>query len=233
LWQDEKGRYLFVAPKESPPRREVIVDRSFRHGEVRGRFDAQQPPQEAHYPLQDIDIHLFVNWLANHGDLVLHATGIDDGGRGYCFAGSSGSGKSTLADLLAAEPAVTVLGEDQVILRKLAGRFWIFGTPWHLDPARCSPRGVPLHKLFFLDRTSGLNTEGAAVHRGTGASGGARPCEPLEGTARLLQTAFVPYYRSDAMPRILDSLAHLAGQVPYYTLRVELGTNVMATIREA
>ena len=171
----------------------------------------------AFYPLADIDVILLVNWLASFGDLILHASGVAYEGRGYCFAGVSGAGKSTLAAAFMAS-GLTVLGEDNLVLRYLEGRFWIFGTPWHRDPAACSPDGVPLEKLFFLDRT---------------AAPGVAPLPPVRGTELLLQTAFVPYYRPAAVATILDRLALLAERVPFYTLSHRLGAGVMALVRDA
>jgi hypothetical protein len=108
-----------------------------------------------------------------------------------------------------------VLGEDQIIVRYVEDHFWIYGAPWHLDPERCDPRGVPLEKLFFLDRT--LNP-------------GVAPVGPLEGVARLMQTAFVPYYRPAAVSGILARLEQLARQVPFYTLSYRLGSDVWEAI---
>lgn len=217
LWLDDVGRYVFVAPEICPPRRHVVVDAGFRRGEVIGEFDADARGKPAAYPLENLEIKLFANWLAGCGDLILHAVGIDLAGAGSCFAGSSGVGKSTLAAALA-NSAATLLGDDQVILRFQDSRFWIYGTPWHQDPARCSPQGVPLEKLFFLDRT---------------IPPGIAPCSPLDGVTRLLQTAFVPYYRPEAVAAILDRLALLAEQVPFYTLGLRLGDNVLKVIGEA
>jgi len=230
LWQDERGRYVFVAGQHSPPARQVTVDAGFRCGEVLGQFGSYSGPAESVYPLRNIDIILFANWLAESGDLILHAAGVQAGERGYCFAGTSGAGKSTLAASLlstwreAAETATTnggtveVLGEDNLVLRCLEGRFWIYGTPWHQDPAMCSPLGVPLEKLFFLDRTAAAGVESVG---------------PVEGVARLLQSAFVPYYRPEAVSGILERLALLAQQVPFYTLSYQLGADVLKLIREA
>ena len=218
LWQDEAGRYIFEAPHQSPPRRHVIVDPGFSVGDVLGEFGERAGADGTCYPLQDIDIVLFVNWLANFGDVILHASGVVVDGEGYCFAGSSGVGKSTLAAALAADPSVTVLGEDQVILRYLQGRFWIYGTPWHVNPAMCSPLGVPLKKVFFLDRS---------------LSAGAAPASPVAGITRLLQTAFVPYYRPAAVSAILERLTLLAEQTPFYTLSYRLGTDPLRLICDA
>lgn len=218
LWQDERGRYVFVAPEVCPPRRHVVVDPDFAAGEVIGEFALGTNGTPAVYPLQNLEIKIFANWLAGFGDLILHAVGIDLGGAGYCFAGKSGAGKSTLASALMAVPGATMLGDDNLALRCLEDRFWIFGTPWHQDPARCSPQGAPLEKFFFLDRNG---------------DPGVKPLKPVDGIARLLQTAFIPYYRQDAMPAILERLAFLAEAVPFYALSYRLGDDVMALIREA
>ena len=217
LWLDRAGRYVFAVPMGAPPPRQLIVDPAFTTGEIIGEFRSMAAQGQTVYPLQDMDVVLYANWLANYGDLILHASGMAIDGRGYAFAGPAGSGKSTLVTALVGAPA-TVLGEDTVILRHKDGRFWIYGTPWHLDPERCSPEGVPLEKLFFLERRGGHS---------------AQPLPPADGVARLLQTAFVPYYRPDAVSRILGTLSHLAGQVPFYTLGFQLGADVMQLIREA
>jgi hypothetical protein len=215
LWRDEAGCYVFVAPRQSPPRW-VVVDPGFTAGEVLGDFS--QSNGEGTYPLQALDIRLFLNWLATGGDVLLHAAGVAIDGEGYCFAGPSGVGKSTLAAALARDPSVTVLGEDQVIVRYLNGRFVVYGTPWHTDPALYAPQGVPLKKLFLLDRT---------------AVTGAAQCPSVDGITRLLQTAFVPYYRPLAVTAILDRLALLAEQVPFYTLNYQLGVDVTDLVRQA
>jgi hypothetical protein len=218
LWQDERERYVFVVQERSPPERQVTIDAGFRCGEVLGQFGNHGGAGKAGYPLENIEIMIFANWLANSGDLILHAAGVDCDGQGYCFAGTSGAGKSTLAAALAQTPNSTVLGEDNLVLRWLEGRFWIFGTPWHLNPAMCSPRGVPLAKMFFLDRTG---------------KPGAQPCAPVDGIGRLLQSAFIPYYRPMAVAAILDRLTLLAEQVPFYTLHHLLGADVSGFIKDS
>jgi hypothetical protein len=111
-----------------------------------------------------------------------------------------------------------VLGEDQVIVRCREGQFLVYGTPWHTNPARCSPGGVPLKKLFFLNRAAGHGVE---------------PCGRRAGIERLLQDAFIPYYNRAGTERILDTLLRLAEQVPFYTLDFRIGADVMSLIRAA
>lgn len=210
FWRDDAGCYLLVAAGPDLPLTHISVNGDFSSGEVTGGYALRPRDGQAVYPLLGVDIVLFSNWLAKWGDLILHASGIEREGEGYAFAGAAGAGKSTLAAACAAVPGATLLGEDNVVLRRVEGRFWIFGTPWHLDPAHCSPHGVPLRRLYFLDRTEGP---------------GLWPCSPADGTARLMQTAFVPYYRRDAVARILDNLALLSKSVPFDALGYEMGSD--------
>jgi hypothetical protein len=212
MWLDETGSYVFVAPRQTPPSR-IEVDPGFTTGEMFGDFQSSAGTDL--YPLQGLDNILLVNWLASLGDLMLHACGVVVDGKGYAFVGSAGAGKSTLASSLARDHAFLVLGEDQVILRFLEGRFWIYGTPWHENPAMCSPWGAPLEKLFFLDRN---------------ARPGVSRLTHMHGITGLLQTAFVPYYRPKLVSDILDRLALLAEQVPFHSLSYQLGTDARKLI---
>jgi hypothetical protein len=215
MWLDEVGRYIFTAPREVPPRW-VVLDPGFVTGEVIGDFSSSD--EAGRYPLQGLDNVLFVNWLGIYGDLSLHASGVVVDGKGYAFIGPAGAGKSTLAAYLSACHAAQVLGEDQIFLRYLDGRFWIFGTPWHENPAMCSPDGVPLEKLFFLDRD---------------ARPGVERLTPGDGIARILQTAFIPYYRPKLVSSILDRLVLLAEQMPFHSLSYQLGEDVWELICSA
>lgn len=215
LWQDEFNHYVFTQPKQSP-QRWVFIDPEFRNGKIIGDFS---PYQQNHvYPLQYIDIVIFSNWLANFGDMILHASGIAFNGEGFCFIGHSRAGKSTLVGDIANIPGVTVLGEDQVVLRKIDNHFMIYGTPWHERLDMCSPMGVPLKKIFFLDRN---------------ASQVIAPVRDFDAVVKILQTAFFPVYRPEAVQGILARLSSLAGNVRINTLAYERGTNVLKVILEA
>jgi len=173
---------------------------------------------EGRFPLNTLDIIIYSNWLANRGDLLLHSSGIAINGKGYAFVGRSGAGKSTLVAKLAEDCRVTVLGEDQVALRYLNGAYWIFGTPWHLDLDKCSPIGVPLQEIFFLDR------EAAKI---------LTPLQPHQGFMRLMQTAFIPYYRLPQVSLIMDNLERLSLEIPFSLLAYRLGDDIIKTVLDA
>lgn len=212
LWLDGQENFVFTQPKQIP-QRWIFIDPDFQNGKIIGNFS--KFAQSGIYPLQYIDIVIFSNWLAISGDLILHASGIAYGGEGYCFLGNSGAGKSTLVRDLSENPGVTILGEDQVVLRKMDGQFQIFGTPWHETTDMCSPVGVPLKKVFFLDRN---------------ASQVIAPVRGFDAIVQIMQTAFYPIYRPDVVERILDRLSFLAETVGFYSLAYQRGTDVLQAI---
>lgn len=214
LWQDRDQNFVFISHQDGQYLR-IIIDAGFTNGEIRGDYSGLH--KNAAYPLENLGIIIYINWLANFGDIMLHASGVAIDGNGYCFLGDSGAGKSTLVRALLPDERITVLGEDQVIIRLIEDRFWIFGTPWHTDPALCSPIGVPLMKLFFLDRT--LKPQLV-------------PVQAADGVTRILQTAFVPYYRSSALNSILENLALLSEKVPFRLLSYQIGTDLPKAILE-
>jgi len=218
IWQlflDNEENLVFTQPKQIP-QRWIVIDPEFHTGKIIGDFSGYG--QTEIYPLQYIDIVIFSNWLAKFGDLILHASGIAYEGEGYCFLGDSGAGKSTLVRDLSENPRITILGEDQVVLRKMNGQFVIFGTPWHETPEMCSPMGVPLRKVFFLDRNAPQTIT---------------PVREFDAVVKILQTAFYPIYRPEAVERVMEKLSSLAGQAGFYTLAYERGTDVLQEILNA
>jgi len=212
LWTGAQGNFIFTNPMQSL-HRQLIIDQDFSKGVVYGKF---KELINQYYPLpQDLEIVFFVNWLGKFQDMILHASGMVYEGRGYVFAGRSGVGKSTLISSLSQEPGVTVLGEDQVIMRKLGDKFWIFGTPWHENRNLCSPSGAPLEKFFFLERQNKQTVEEISA---------------VDGVTRLLQTAFIPYYRPKLVDRLLERLTRLSEMVSMNVLSYNLGTNVLKMI---
>lgn len=72
-------------------------------------------------------VHTLV--LAETGEgFLLHSASAVRHGRAYCFAGVSGAGKTTITRL--APPDVTLLTDEISYVRKVAGTYWAFGTPF-------------------------------------------------------------------------------------------------------
>lgn len=93
---------------------------------------------------------LVINLLAKGRGIMVHACGVKDNRRGLLFVGTSQAGKSTMANLWKNREDVIILSDDRIIIRKVGGRFQIYGTPWHGNANVCSPERTPLEKIFFL-----------------------------------------------------------------------------------
>lgn len=216
-WQvglNQAGNYVFTFNRPLPERL-LIMEPDFSSGTL--YLQATKLIKDP-FSLNTLDIIVYSNWLANKGDLLLHASSVAINGKGYAFVGRSGAGKSTLVAKLAEEHRVTVLGEDQVALRYLNGAYWIFGTPWHLNMDMCSPIGVPLQGIFFLDR------EAADI---------LAPLQPHQGFTRLMQTSFIPYYRPPQVSLIMDNLERLSREIPFSLLAYRLGDDIIKTVLDA
>lgn len=213
--REKYGCLVFTQPLQEP-RSWIFIEPSFEEGKI--VCNAEKVGKSLDYPLKYIDIVIFSNWLANYGDLLLHASGIVWEGEGYCFIGHSGVGKSTLVRDLREEHGLTVMGEDQIALRKLDDRLMVFGTPWHETAQMCAYGGVPLKKIFFLNREAKR-----VLSR----------IEWSDAVLRLLQTAFYPLYRPEIVGGIMDRLIGLNDGVDFFELAYERGSDVLSEILKA
>jgi hypothetical protein len=96
--------------------------------------------------------------------IFVHSVGIKDlDSRGLLFAGKSGCGKSTTARLWHKHSKAMVLNDDRIIVRKLNGKFFIHGSPWHgefSDYLASHIESAPIDRLFFIYHASKNNTRG-------------------------------------------------------------------------
>jgi hypothetical protein len=152
------------------------------------------------YPL---DLLLSMYMLAPRGGAIVHAAGVDLGGKGLLFPGRSGAGKSTLARLLAALPEARFLSDDRVIVRKIGGQHRVFGTPWLGSAGVGDNRDAPLSAILFL-RQSPRD----AVH----------PLSPKEAVERLLPLVSAPWYDPEAAGGVLGCCEAVAAEAPAFEL---------------
>lgn len=112
---------------------------------------------------------LLINYFAlkNQG-IFTHSIGVkDSGGKGLLFTGKSGAGKSTTARLWHKHSKAMVLNDDRIIVRKLNGKFFIYGSPWHgefSDYLASRIESAPLEKIFFIHHSS-KNTSRRIFHK--------------------------------------------------------------------
>ena len=214
------GRHVFVLRWPAGggcPYRIAVFDEPLRSGEIHSRLPSPRAtpagllPNPLEYPLSEI---LMISLLARGRGLMVHACGIDDGGRGYLFAGNSTHGKTTMARLWA--NTACVLNDDRIILRRREGRLWMYGTPWHGDLRTASSRGVPLERILILR------------HAGT------HDLEPLGGVAAVshfLARCFPPFWDREGMTFSLEFASELMASVPCHVLGFRPNPDVVDFVR--
>ncbi|MFC1674566.1 hypothetical protein ACFL1K_01535 [Candidatus Omnitrophota bacterium] len=106
---------------------------------------------------------LLISYLALHKKgIIVHGIGLKDiNGRGLLFAGKSGAGKSTTARIWNRFSRAMILNDDRIIVRRLNGRYFIYGCPWYgdfSDYLYSKMEAAPLERLFFIHHSPNNNT---------------------------------------------------------------------------
>lgn len=167
------------------------------------------------YPVAEV---LMINLLSRGRGVLMHGSGIIDQGSGILFLGRSGDGKSTMAGLWASQPGVTVLSDDRIIIRRVDGEYWIYGTPWHGTLPVASHLKAPLSQIFVLRHQP---------------SNQVSPLVPMAAAAQLLERSFPPLWDKTGLQFSLDFLAELALEVPPRELGFIPNPEIVNYVRQA
>lgn len=156
----KKGNiYIYTTPRENKPQA-MFVNNTF------DRVTAYLLPNNKKGSIWNfLDIIydflqvLLINYFAQRkSGIFTHAMGIRDlDGRGFLFAGRSGYGKSTSARIWHKHSRAMVLNDDRIVVRKIRGKFLIYGSPWYGDFRNYltfQMESAPLRKLFFIYHSS-------------------------------------------------------------------------------
>lgn len=197
LYRDKDNCYIVVSDS-----RKLIIDRSISHAElyVKSPHSNRRYPFPFSYPLDEIFI---INLLTAYSGILVHACGIDDNGHGLLFAGTSGTGKSTTARLWSDINGITILSDDRIILRKINGKLYACGTPWHGDAKVSSPEKVVLEKVLFLNHAQRNKM---------------KRIKGIDAVSRLLVCSFPTFYDKKGMESTLRFIDEIVGKVPCYVL---------------
>ncbi len=213
------GKYQITctSPAAGPlPYQVIVVDADFTCGELYRRpapnpylkpdnlpkvsDDGLSFVDPTSYPTDEL---LIVNLLARGRGVNLHGCGVDLAGKGVLFSGVSGAGKSTIANLWKSRN-VKVLSDDRLILRKQAGSFWIYGTPWHGDALASLPEKAQLRVIYFLKQAR----ENKFLR-----------LSAKEAATRLMVRCFPTFYFKEGMEYTLGFITEITQEVPCYELQ--------------
>jgi hypothetical protein len=203
LYKNGNKRVLWLRSPELNPHQIGIFTPDFLSGDI---YVLPSPASSKKhlFPLQYPMGELFITNLLSQGyGLCMHAAGVIDKGGGMVFAGKSGAGKSTTAGLWEGQEDVKVVNDDRVIIRKIDGQFWMYGTPWHGEGGMALPDGAPLEKVFLLKHAR----ENYVL-----------PLDPVTAAAALLVRTYAPHWDKCGMEFTLSFLGDLSQTVHCYEL---------------
>ena len=138
--------------------------------------------------------------------LLLHATGLGIGGKGFAFAGASGAGKTTIAGL--APLGSQIIGDENVIIRLEGDTPTLYSTPfWGQNTPESQIQRMrvqyPLTVLFILKQSPHWFL---------------RPLRASEAILSLLATEKVAVERTESARAWLDVASRLIAQIPVFEL---------------
>ena len=97
----------------------------------------------------------FYRELLKHDGMMLHSSAVAYEGRGYLFSGPCGTGKSTHTRLWQREfgAEAKIFNDDKPALRRMADRWYAYGTPWCGKDGININMKVPLGGICFLKQS--------------------------------------------------------------------------------
>ncbi len=96
------------------------------------------------YPLDGLILYYLA---VIHGDILLHASGVNIAGRGYIFSGISGKGKTTMAKLWD-NAGAKVIHDDRLIIKKNETGYTMHNTPVYKNDG---PSQSKLDRIFLIE----------------------------------------------------------------------------------
>ena len=165
------------------------------------------------YPFLEV---LTINLLCRGKGTLLHASCIDDNGKGYLFVGQSGAGKSTMANLWNGKQGVKVLSDDRVIVSEWGEGFVAYGTPWHGTANYAMNANVLLEKIFLI-RHAEKNT--------------AEPVKGLKPVGGLIRDSFLPFWDRDGIEYSIGLIDRIAGHIDLFELGFLPGEEAVDFVR--
>ena len=146
---------------------------------------------------------IFLTHAVQRKMLQLHASLVDDHGRGVVFLGPSGIGKTTQAERWMEYRGASILNGDMVFLQQTEDGFLGWGTPWHGSSPYCLNASVPVKALVVLKQ--------APENR-------LRELTGFEKVAEVSGSVFYPTWLEGGMELCAATLDRLLTDLPVYRL---------------
>jgi hypothetical protein len=162
------------------------------------------------YPLDGLILYYLT---VIHGDILIHASGVNNAGHGYLFCGVSGKGKSTMAKLWE-NSGSKVIHDDRLILRNTGNGYMMFNTPVYNND---EPRESQLNKIFIIEH---------------GIANRLVPVKGATAVSLVMANCIQHNWGSDIIARLLGSVSIMCGKIPTVRLFFKPDRSVIDHILE-
>jgi len=162
------------------------------------------------YPLDGLILYYLT---VIHGDIMIHASGVNNAGHGYIFSGISGKGKTTMATLWD-KAGARIIHDDRLILRNSGNGYVMYNTPVYKND---EPAQSPVNGIFIIDH--GLKNEMAPVRGATAIS-------------MVMANCIQHNWDSGIIKGLLGSVSAICAEIPVFKLRFKPDINVIHRICE-
>jgi hypothetical protein len=162
------------------------------------------------YPLDGLILYYLT---VIHGDIMIHASGVNHSGHGYLFSGISGKGKTTMAGLWNIAGA-KVIHDDRLIIRNIAGTWKMFSTPVYDDD---SPAESVLNRIYLI----GHGTENSFI-----------PVKGASAVSLVMANCIQHNWHPGIIARIMGTISMMCAAIPVIRLSFKPDKSIIDFILE-
>ena len=162
------------------------------------------------YPLDGLILYYLT---VIHGDILIHASGMNYAQRGYLFSGVSGKGKTTMARLWD-DSGATIIHDDRLIIRKKGSGYAMFNTPVYSNDI---PREARLDRIYIIE------------HGGTNRM---IPVRGAESVSLIVANCIQHNWNNENIARLLGAVSVMSESIPVARLYFRPDRNIIDFIIE-
>lgn len=211
VWKYHSELYIWTIFPLSSSEKNAVLKFSLTSMEwdlwIYGSHDEMDPFE---YPLDGLILYYMT---VINGDIMIHASGINNAGHGYIFSGVSGKGKSTMAKLWDNSGA-KVIHDDRLILRNTGNGYRMFNTPVYNND---EPRESVLSKIFIIEH----GNENILI-----------PLKGASAVTQVMANCIQHNWGADIIARLLGSISIMCGTIPTSKLLFKPDRSVIDLILE-
>jgi hypothetical protein len=162
------------------------------------------------YPLDGLILYYLT---VIKGDIMIHASGINNSGTGYLFSGVSGKGKTTMAGLWHASGA-QIIHDDRLIIRNTGNGYMMYSTPVYNND---EPQKSPVNKIFIIEH----GIENSLV-----------PVKEAAAVSLVMANCIQHNWGPEIISRLLGSVSSICEEIPVIKLSFRPDKNIIDHILE-